>query len=300
MNYSKLIITFLLISIFHTNVFSQQFYLTASGGYSIGMNGQDGVFSDLSYESIDDHIVGGSTFNFSAKNVSFSLGKGADFGIGAGYMFNDYIGVELSVNYLVGKSTESNYESKATGTFPNYVKVVEEYRNESASIKLWRIMPSLVLSTKFEKLNPYAKVGVVFGFGEMTWTEERESKESYSNGTPKVFNWNEKKVYSGGVSVGFHSAVGVGFNLNEKFSLSTEVSYIGLSFTPKKSVITERIEDGNDMLPGMNKFFVETEFEKEISRENFSSINLGEPAKVLQASFPSSSLGFKVGLKFNL
>jgi len=299
MKNTKLILAFLLFILFNLNSFSQQFYLTGNMSYSIGMNGQKGWLSNYTRESVVDPANGIDHYSSSDEEVPLSLGKGFDLGVGVGYMFNDKIGVEIDLNYLIGAEVKSSSKSKRTYIYNNNVRVSDDYSNYDVSMKMWRVMPSLVLRPGFEKFNPFLKMGVVLGFGEMNWNELRVTKETNIGGTTED-KWGSKTVYSGGMSFGFHSALGVDFSLSEKLSLTTEVSYIGLSFVPKKAVVVERTQNGKDLLPDMEKYYIETEFVKKITVENTNTPNLDEPSKTLRISFPASSIGFKIGLKFNL
>jgi len=91
------------ISLFSIAAYSQ-FYINVGGGYNLGIATQSLLFN---YEGTNDIEK--------IENVKVSLGKGLNFGLNLGYMFNGNIGIDLQCSYLLGD--ENAGESKSNYTF---------------------------------------------------------------------------------------------------------------------------------------------------------------------------------------
>jgi hypothetical protein len=283
--------------LFSTGIFAQNFYITANAGYAFGMNSQLGWFSNNEQISIRDDVNGSFTSTNSAENVPFSLGKGMNFGASVGYMFNSHIGIDLGVNYLIGGKTESTSYYKNTDIYSNGTFVSESNSNESAYSRMWRILPSIVLTPGFEKFNPYAKVGIVMGFGSFYSESQSESNSTGPIG-PSPYSNSSKTKYNGGMAFGFNGTIGSSYLLSEKLSVFGEVSFIGMSYAPTKSVLTERTINGIDDLPNLSTYDKEVEYVDELTYDS-NPPDGDEPQQWLKTSFPMSSMGLNFGVMFS-
>jgi len=91
------------ISLFSIAAYSQ-FYINVGGGYNLGIATRS-LLSNVDLINDPSKI----------ENVKVSLGKGLNFGLNLGYMFNGNIGIDLQCSYLLGD--ENAGESKSNYTF---------------------------------------------------------------------------------------------------------------------------------------------------------------------------------------
>jgi hypothetical protein len=87
-----------------TAVYSQGFFFTAKGGYAIGVNTESNVLVDHEYK-ITQSLPTGNTETHKLTDVPLSYGSGMIFGGSVGYMFNQFIGIDLGFSYLKGSKT---------------------------------------------------------------------------------------------------------------------------------------------------------------------------------------------------
>jgi opacity protein-like surface antigen len=229
-----------------------------------------------------------SSFSFDMK--SYNHGTGLNPNIGFGYMFSPYIGVELGLNEEIGfvKKTSNNFENSG----PNPSTQSEN----STSGTMFQIIPAVVITPGFEKVNPYGRAGIIIG----ALTRVKAVNSTTRTGTPenlKASTTEDQTVrLSGGVALGFAGAVGVDFNLNKNLGLYAEITYTGLNYSPRKGKITVWTVDGVDQLPSKTTKEKEFEFVKKLDTD--ISIPDSEPDKALKESFPLSNVGINIGVKF--
>ena len=122
-----------------------------------------------------------------ARTLYVSYGKGTNVGLNMGYNLNKHFGFELGVNYLVG---EINDESKDYDG---------KYFNTKLNTKMIQFKPTVFIAAGYEKINPYAKFGLVLSTGNIT-----EKYDSY--------DLTDKSIYAvkffGGIGIGFTSSAG--------------------------------------------------------------------------------------------
>ena len=289
----KLALVALLFS--STGLFAQGFYISANAGYSFAMNGQRGFNSNTHRESVYDNIGNNSSSTFTEESVNYSYGKGFNFGGAIGFEFNDYLGVELGLDYLYGGKNTTKNMGSYTDISPSGT-TVDLYSNSSSSYsRMFRVIPRLVISPNFEKLNPYIKVGVVLGFG--SFYSDSESENTFTLHQDHTSSISRKSY--GGIAIGFNSSLGVNYKLSDKICLFGEMSYIGMSYAPEKTSVTKWEENGEDVLSSKPISFTEWEYVDELTKVQNSN-NEDEPSKGLYFSQPFSSLGINFGVKFNL
>jgi len=292
----KLNLVLLLAIISSTTLFSQGFYLTAGGGYAVGVNSRSAWMQNRTYNGYNNEQTGEFSFTEEYANVPFSLGKGVNFGLSVGFMFNDYFGVDLGGSYLMGGKSESVSLSNDTRIDGSGNTLIRKSKGvASIYSKMWRIIPSLVLTPNFEKWNPFMRIGAVIGFGSFYMDYESDFDDYL--GVANTFS--TKSEFNKGVAIGVNATMGVNYVLNQKVSLFGEVSYIGLSFAPSKWKQTEYKRNGIDELPQQNRSQTEVDYVDSYVYDR-NNVNPDEPQKQLKESFPFSSIGFNIGVKFNL
>lgn len=271
------------ISIFFSIFFSlianaqsdKGFYASVNTGYNIGTGNVD-RYNSMILGIGNSTQIDASTYQIEYLKINF--GKGLNAGATLGYMFNKNMGFELGVNYLFGGKNEGH------GT-----ELSGDYFNAEASAKMIQIKPTIIVRSGFNKINPYAKVGMVIGSGKITNTHNQKNGADLYNDTSEFY---------GGMPIGFHANIGTLYKLNEKLSLFGELNLVNLEYAPKKGRLTESFKNGVDQLPSMTVRQKEVEFVTTITESSEPS-NPNEPGKSSKIAFTFSSIGLNVGLQYH-
>lgn len=270
-NYFKMLLLVFAISLLSNTIFAQGTYVNINAGYGLSMSSQNLYFFDF-------YNFTSGTNSYTVEQVNVSLGKGLNIGGAFGYMFNKNIGAELGVSYLLGG------KSKAKDT---YTGSTSDY---TLSSKMLRINPTLVIASGFEKINAYAKFGLVIGSGSIMY-EYNDSDD----GDIEV----RKIKFNGGIAFGLSSGVGAMFNLSDKMLFYGELNMINLSYAPTKGEVTESTYNGSDELINLTTREKEIEF---VDSYTYSLSNPqidSQPSKELKQKLPFGSFGFNIGLRIN-
>ncbi|HCS20940.1 MAG TPA: hypothetical protein DIW47_10350 [Bacteroidetes bacterium] len=270
-NYFKLYMMVIVGSLSANTLFAQGGYVNFNVGYGLKMGSQN-----LEYFGFYNYSTTGNAST--SEQVLVSLGKGLNLGGTLGYMFNKNIGAELGVSYLIGG------KSKAKDTYPGGNA---EY---TLSSKMLRLFPSLVIATGFEKINPYAKFGIVIGSGSILY----EIVDNDGGDVTKM-----KMKLNGGIAFGLSSGIGALFNLSEKMAFYSELNMVNLSYAPKKGEVTELTFNGVNFLGDLTTREREVEF---VDRYTYNPSNPpadSQPSQELKQKLPYGSIGLSLGLRIN-
>jgi opacity protein-like surface antigen len=248
-----------------------------------------GVGLGLTYygESIDRNISGSTSDVSEIK--SGSLGTGLNVNLGLGYMFSKYIGAELGFNEFIGFGVKTKYD-QTQGAY-------SQQFDDKYSCKMFQIIPALVITPGFDKINPYGRFGLIIGIGHTnySYTNTRTDIPELKAANTTVENYKDKD--SGGIALGFSTAVGVDYKLNEKFSLYAEINMNGVNYSPKKGKVVEWTKDGVDQIPLLTTKDLEWEYVKTL--DNMANIPDNSPDQFLKESAVLTNVGISIGLKFN-
>ena len=251
------------------------FYASIQSGYSHGTGYAD-LYQSAAFGIGNSNQISATTST--SELVAVNLGKGLNFGGILGYNFTKNIGFELGGNYLIG----SKINSASTSYTGNYT-------NTETSAKMLQIMPSLVFRVGLDKIDPYAKVGMVIGVGKIT-TSLNDKRGS--DITSEIF------VLDGGTPIGFRASIGTLYRLNTKLSLFGELNLIGLEYAPKNGISTASTINGIDQLPTKTVQDKEIEFVESYT-ENGDPSNPNEPSKSPIVAFSFNSVGLNIGLQYH-
>ena len=275
-NYFKMLILVFVISLFSNTLFAQGAYVKINTGYGINMSS-----SNLQKQS-GASTSSSNSISQTIEAVNYSLGKGLNFGGAFGYMFNKNIGAELGISYLLGGTTKIVSEA-------NYNTLYYKYERTMHSNML-RFIPSVVIASGFEGINPYAKFGLLIGTGSLFMD---------SNGNGDGDKWVEKWKYNGGFALGLNSAIGAIFTINDNISIFGEIDMVNLSYAPTKGTLTEATINDVDQLPTMTTSQKETEYVDSYTYNPADPLPESEPAKQTKFKMPYGSVGVNVGMKIN-
>jgi opacity protein-like surface antigen len=212
-----------------------------------------------------------------SEQVNVSLGKGFNVGGTFGNMFNKNVGAELGINYLLGGKTEAK-DTYSDGTSTSTI-----------SAKMLRFMPSLVIASGLEKVNPYARFGLVIGTGSI----KNEVDGNNEDGDVYMHEWK----YSGGVAFGLNAGVGAIFNLSDNMGLFAELNMINLSYAPTKGELKEATYNGIDRLPDLTTSVKEIEFVDSYTYSSSNPPSDSQPDQELKVKAPFGSFGINFGLR---
>lgn len=155
-----------------------------------------------------------------SENITGTGGSGLGFGAAFGYGISEHISAQLGVGYGINSQVIVD-RKKDNGDF---VKT-------TASGTTLRLIPALVLSTGKEGLAAYARFGLILPVAGSSM-QETEAK----TGTTTT---KSAGTGAGQFSVGFNSALGVAFNVNEKIAIFGEAELSSLSIKGKSKTVTK-------------------------------------------------------------
>jgi outer membrane protein W len=206
-----------------------------------------------------------SSTSSTSKGVYGTLGTGMVLNAAFTHMYSKNIGLDLNLQYLMGKEYKGSNTSTYGGT---------TYTSNS-SIQAHGVMlsPSVIFSAG-EKVKPYVQVGFVMGIINV--------KQEYGSSTYQA-NYEAK----GGLSFGFRGGFGIDVPLSEKISFFSELTFTSMSYYPKKATVVT-IADGTTREQNI-----------EFVKEETSSMS-GNSSQELKDSFPMGNIALSVGLKFRL
>jgi hypothetical protein len=257
------------------NIFAQGAYVSANIGY--GFMASSANLNNGDYLDFYNYTSGSNSATYEQVNVS--LGKGLNFGGTIGYMFNKNIGAELGISYLMGGKSKAK-DSYSGGT-----------TDYTLSSKMLRINPCLVLTAGLEKINPYARFGLVIGKGSV--------KYEYNDNDDGDISIYKMKL-DGGMALGLTAAIGATYSLNDKMSLFGELNMVNLSYAPKQGEITEATYNGIDELPNMTTSDKKIDFVDSYTEQFETNPPDSEPTQMLKYKLPYGSFGINFGVRFAL
>ncbi|MCH8555239.1 MAG: porin family protein [Schleiferiaceae bacterium] len=255
-----------------TSLFGQKAYVSFTGGYGMSMSSQN-LYNLGFYNYTSDNN------SFTEEQVYVSLGKGLNFGGALGYMFTKNISAELGFSYLMGG------KSYAKDTYTDGIT------ENTISANMFRIMPSVVIFSGMEGINPYARFGMVIGTASTVF-------DVNSNVDNEIFDG--RLVMNGGLAIGLNAGVGALYKLSDKISLFGELNMINLSHAPTKGEITKLNMNGTNLLPDMTTNEREIEFVDVVTIDYDTPTSDSEPNQALKQKLPFGSIGFNIGLRIDL
>ena len=223
-------------------------------GFSLGIN------TGLAVSPGNTVLYTFSTLS-SVENEKGTYGEGFPIGITAGYMFNDHFGADLSFSYLIGNKRDfSQSYSFGGASFTS---------TTTLNSSIVRIMPGVKVSAGSDlKVSPYGRFGLVAGLSPKV---TQDTKDDTGELNVEV---------SGGSTLGWYGAFGVGFQLTDNLTLNTELLLINQSWGPDKATVTD--EDGN------------------VTVVNFADeVPSSGAEQTLKEYVPFSSIGLNIGLQFS-
>jgi len=275
---------------------SAQYYVSASGGLSMGSAG----------------ILLGTSLNADqseAENHYGSYGEGMTAQLRGGYFFNNMFGLEVGVGYLHGSDqTINSYKVNDAGD-------ISEYTEGIAHGRAYGLNVSLVY--KFNE-KVYGKIGAITKLGGKTEAEFTKTTQTplSAYGIAPILAEGVTD-YHGRVPLGFTAAIGYKYNLSDNLNLFAELEYLGINVTRDNSEYSDLIVTtpaipagvvGASAVPSMtwslgdvplaHPVFGTIAAPSKITYvDNLSTTNT-DPSKALSSVVPYSSFGINFGITY--
>jgi hypothetical protein len=285
------------------NSSAQGVYVGIGGGYGFAAAKMD-LGPDQKTTQTQTNGVGPSTSTYTSN--TYSLGKGINLGLYGGYMINKNLGAELGIAYLIGNSSKTTYENDMTSittnpfaaTFTSTQNNVQTYTVKGSML---RLVPAIRIQCGEDKIHPYAVAGLIIGMaGKATGTNESVTTNTQSSGTPPANSDDITTItYSGGISMGFHGAIGVNYMVSDKLGIFAELSGNYQNYSPGKGVVTTSTSNGTDNLPKMTTSQIETDYSSSYTTTSNAAPSPGTPTTASSMRMPFSSYGFNIGVHFS-
>lgn len=298
----KIIFTFLFSAIAFSaqKTLAQEFYVRAGGGYSgesakTEFNNADPNGITQIQQSTEVTVsADGATANIKALNGT--LGSGFKFNATCGYMFNPYLGAELGVNYFSG-------DKKNIGSFSSPQLV----SSEKAYIRGVDLVPALYLTPAFNKLNPYARIGLILtASGNLNI--ETNVRQINGGGAGTDILVDARSEVKSKFSIGFSKVIGVRYPINEKLSVFGELEIKSFSIKSKSAEIvsyeTRAVNNGQaTLVPGQQLADLPLSEKKFEFNDNFNQStsappNENQPRKIPTQFVNASGAGVNIGVRY--
>ena len=102
------------------------------------------------------------------------------------------------------------------------------------------------------------------------------------------------------MAFGLFANLGSSYLLNDAFSVIGEINISTCSWAPKHSKYLEITRNGEDLLPTLSTYYKETNYSKKTTTNYPNPPDMDKPSEENQIQLPFSSVGFKLGLRYNL
>ncbi len=274
----KLIVLTLLLPVVYSN--AQDSYLSLSGGYGIGMPGNDGVeiveYSDGKRVETLKHVNFGSGLNVDLAHGS-PLGKSAHFELAVGYQNN--MGSTLENTYYVEERNSAN-------------QLVEKVENSIRTINSssFRFAPGFRFMAGEGNVRGFAKVAPQLIVAKVSSDFEFMSDD---------LNIVSAEEYSRAASFGFMAALGCERDISNKLVIFGSVNASLGYYSPNEWKLVKYEYNGEDVLDKIALRDKQTYYSKEIEG-NGSGTNPEQATRQLKTRMDYSSIALNIGVRFLL
>jgi hypothetical protein len=247
---------------------------------NVGIGG--GVSTSSSFNMLYDYDGKSTPPTVNVHPVGF--GNGFNGYATFGYRFIKYLAVEVSVNEFLGIPVSGDSVVNILGASQSDVKI---------GGRLLSVIPAIVISAGLEKINPYARFGLLIGAIPSVISK-------YSNGNATTNPATSLEIYNhyyGGVALGYAAAGGATFKITKLINLFAELQFTHATWSPDHSEITQYTVNGQDKLPTLSTYEKQVDyvFKKAIS----GTLDLSQPRQELKETMPFSTFAINAGITFN-
>ncbi|MEZ5001368.1 MAG: hypothetical protein R2727_12385 [Bacteroidales bacterium] len=212
---------------------AQGIYIRGGAGY-----GMPAATNDIGENYIHSVVYdnNGTSENNSTEVVTASYGAGVNFNAGFGFKFNENFIFDVGLQFIDGKKFETSYIYKVTDI--GYSSRDENIQTTQSSGLF--INPTFIFSAGFGKRAPYGKFGVILASPKV------KSDEYYYSDADGVMETQTTWEYSGGLSVGYQTAIGINWKITDKLDVYTEAGFVSMTYYAKEGNMTSYIYNGED------------------------------------------------------
>ncbi len=290
------------------NLSAQEFTIRVSGGYAgpalINTEPLLGPKVDPASPNVDA-LIPMANINDTARTYKAtpgSYGAGGNATIGIGYMFNNYVGVDLGVTYSHSRTYSCEQVRQVLpGSFLNA-------KTETYSYAL-AVSPSIVVTGAKTgwKVYPYARLGLVLPVMGVVTHQLHVVTPQNLNISP-FYLGKETDVTlktDGAPSVGLAGSIGVAYRPLPFMAVFVELDGIYLNVRAKSSKVTKWIADGVDDIPARGAYRTQFTYVSQLgpttnNAQNNPSYDPNKPKEDIMQTAPGSNIGFNVGFTFFL
>lgn len=244
---------------------NEGFYIQGFGGYGLPWSGT------YSFEFDYNGDMKGRT-----KQMSY--GSGMYTGLRAGYNFMGGLSGELGWSY---SSSEIKFSDHTPSGVTDYT--------HSSSIS--RIIAGFKLEGS-QTVAPFIRTGLVIGMPSLSINEK-------SNNYDGTNNYDITEEYSGNLSFGAYSGLGVTWNITPKFSIQAEATAIMQNWSPAEGKYNKYVYFGMDQLANMDTQYKEWVYVDEWSENQNTTNDPDKPDERTQIFQPFSTLNFSIGVRYS-
>lgn len=296
------------------------FYVRFHAGYSFGAGKMGGGIADLDmpgynytqssrYDNVEEDEE-----SYEEKRKAISLGQGVDLMLGAGYMFNRYVGIDFSISSVFGSPVKVRHLETSThhvDMSDNSIMPTESWSSSKDETVYKLGYTGLFLTPAVRLVAPvsdrfslYSRIGVAIPLlSRARYTIERDESSSrrgwfedyYGNRESLNESSHDDATTSYRLNsffrLGFDAALGLDVTFGRHWSLYAEVEARVQSFAVKKKTMVEYVNDGRNLLPNVDEEDRVVEYVRK--RED-----TGSDDQRLSYNIPASSIGINIGFVY--
>lgn len=293
MKKTQILLVAVVASMVSSAAVAQGFYLRLGLGYAFPQAGQTMYDTPTPYNGFPTGYNGtrtntAATQVYNIKGASFSAGMQGS--IGAGYMFNNNVGVQLDGAIGLGTKKYTFNDDNVSLNVGNNNTIAVNISTTQQAKTPFILLPSLVLQSGGDKVNVYSRFGLAVPLASKV-TQDQVITNLPNTGAMTVddFTWTIKNSFS----LGFSAAAGVKYNINDRMSIWAELSILSMTVNAKEQDLKSWTENGQSVPLSNYSNAQKITFSKTATLDsNYSQFPT--------YSQPFSNIGINVGVTFNL
>lgn len=287
-----------------------RFFLNLHSGYSVGLGSTFRFYpDDISAIRVTQNGAGTPAKITEYANPTRGLGDGFRVGIGASYVINDFMNINVDFDYFrstIKKVRDSSIHQTNQPVSNNAPD--EYYYSERNTTSYAATLLSFTPSITFKAIaRPtwflYNKLGAVITFRPNSLQEDRTDITTRMGwqGFYKDSSSTILKKYEWGIrnpAFGFMGAFGGQVKLKNKIRLYAELQYSHIVFVIKKRTLTEFTVDNTSMENTLSRSVREIEFVRSFSSD--TQTDPDKPSQTIIQRIPISYIGLQAGICLQL
>jgi len=247
---------------------------------NVGVGG--GISTSSSFNLLYDLDMNSTNPSISVHPVG--LGNGFSGYATFGYRFNKYLAVDVTANEFLGLPVGGDSVVNLYGSGHAETKILG---------RMFSVIPAIVISAGLEKINPYARFGLLVGAFPTMLTRYSEAN---AKGNPAT-SLEITNHYYGGVALGYSATGGVSFKISKLITLFTELQFSHATWSPDHSEIIKYTVYGEDKLSTLTPYEKQVDFVR--TKYLADPKNSGSPRQELRMTIPFSTFAANFGVSFN-